>query len=78
MAALQRVRPTFLTGRGTPPMVSIDDSPPTELGVLSLISAVQVREVQYHRAIDGASRATSRANGDLVVGDLLVVYTRRR
>jgi hypothetical protein len=75
MDALQRLRPAMLQSRGRSPMVSIDGSPPAELAVLGSISVSTVREVRLVRSAGAVGHAGVTANGDIVVGDLILVTT---
>ena len=72
--ALRSVRPSFLHTRGGTPMVSIDGSAASDLSVLALIPVSHVREVRLQRG----GRTVLRSNGDVVVGDVLIVTTRTR
>lgn len=78
MSALAIARPFFLTGRGTPPMVSIDGSPAVELSVLRAIPVQDVFEVRLLRGAAGMGRSAVLPNGDVVVGDVILVLTRIR
>ena len=73
MDALQRVRPEFLRPHGSVPTVSIDGSSATDLSALQTIRIVDVREVRLLRG----GHATIRSDGAVVVGDVLLVVTRR-
>ena len=77
MEALERVRPTMLGLSGRPPRVSLDGSPPAELSLLRTISASQVREVRLQRASSSVGHSAIASNGDVVVGDVIVVTTWR-
>lgn len=77
MDALQRLRPSMLTSRGGTPLVSIDDSPATDLSSLRMIAASDVCEVRLHRASSSIGRSAVLPNGDVVVGDLIAVTTWR-
>lgn len=78
MEALQRVRPTLLAVRGGRPSVSVDGAPPTDQSILKSISASDVFEVRLVRPGSSESIPAVRANGEVVVGDLLLVLTRKR
>jgi hypothetical protein len=78
LAALQAVRPGFLTRRGTAPLVSIDGGPSADQSVLRMIPVGDVQEVRLVRSFAGAVRSSLLPNGDVVVGDVLLVVTRRR
>jgi hypothetical protein len=78
MDALQRLRPGWLQSRGGAPMVSVDGAVATELSSLRLISVSIVRQVRFERSSSSVGRATIAPNGDVVVGDLIVVTTGRR
>jgi hypothetical protein len=75
MAAIEQARPWFLHSRGSVPAVSVDGSPPRELSVLLLIPAADVTEVRLTRG--AGSSAAIRADGAVVVGDVILVSTRR-
>ena len=76
MEALERLRPSMLLGRGGRlPMVSVDGSPPADLSLLRTISASYVREVRLQRASSSAGYSRILPNGDLVVGDVIIVTT---
>ena len=76
MEALERVRPSFLYPRGSAPLVSIDGSVPTDLAILSTIPTSTVAEVRLLRASSSVGKPTVLANGDVVVGDVILVLTR--
>lgn len=78
MDALQRLRPGWLRSRGAAPMVSLDGALAAELSSLRLIPVSIVREVRIERSSSSVGRATVAPNGDVVVGDLIVVTTGRR
>jgi hypothetical protein len=78
MEALERVRPTLLVVRGARPSVSVDGAPPADQSILSSIPASDVFEVRLVRSGSAESVPAIRANGDVVVGDLLLVLTRKR
>lgn len=76
MEALERLRPSMLFARGGRlPLVSVDGAPPTDLSVLRTISASHVREVRLQRASSSAGHSRILTNGDVVVGDVIVVTT---
>lgn len=77
MDALQQLRPFWLVARGTPPLVSVDGSTPTEISYLRQISVSTVYEVRLQRSSTSVGRAAIRPNGDITVADLIVVSTRR-
>ena len=77
MDALQQRRPFWLATRGSPPLVSVDGSAPSELSTLRLIPVSTVREVRLQRSSSGVGRSTILPNGDVIVGDVIVVLTRR-
>ena len=77
MDALQRVRPEFLRPHGSVPTVLIDGSSATDLSALRTIRIVDVREVRLLRGAVSGGRATIRSDGAVVVGDVLVVVTRK-
>ena len=73
--ALERLRPYMLTSRGTKPLVSVDGSPPSELSLLHMIPASAVREVRLLRSSSSIGHATIAPNGDVIVGDVILVST---
>jgi len=75
--AVERARPSFLLGRGSVPRVSIDGSAPMELAVLHSIPVSQVHEVRLLRGGSGNYSAVL-PNGDVLVGDVILVITRTR
>ena len=75
MDALERLRPVMLTGRGAVPWVSVDGSPLGELALLRSIQASAVREVRLQRASSSVSHPVVAPNGDVIVGDVIVVTT---
>lgn len=74
--ALQRLRPSFLHPRGTSALVSIDRTAPTDLNVLSTIAVSAVAEVRLLRATNSVGKPAILRNGDVAVGDVLLVLTR--
>ena len=78
LTALEAVRPHFLRSRGSTPAVSIDGSPPTtDLSVLRWIQVGEVREVRLVRGAGRSGVAAVQPDGSIVVGDLILVTTRR-
>jgi hypothetical protein len=77
MDALQQLRPFWLGTRGTPPLVSLDGSTPTELSYLRQIPVSTVHEVRLQRASSSVGRAVIRPDGDVAAVDVIVVSTRR-
>lgn len=77
MDALERLRPSMLISRGATPMVSVDGSPASDLSILRMIATSDVREVRLSRASSSVARSAILPNGDVVVGDLIVVTTLR-
>jgi hypothetical protein len=77
MDALERLRPSMLTSRGATPLVSVDGSPASDLSSLRMIGTSDVREVRLQRASSSGGRSAVLPNGDVVVGDLIVVTTWR-
>ena len=77
MDALERLRPSMLTSRGGTPLVSVDGAPASDLASLRMIGASDVLEVRLHRASSSVGRSAVLPNGDVVVGDLIVVTTWR-
>jgi hypothetical protein len=61
---------------GTTPRVSVDGSPPADLSLLRTIEASAVREVRLQRASSSVGHAAIAVNGDVIVGDVIVVMTR--
>jgi hypothetical protein len=76
LAALQQTRPSFLYGRGTVSVVSVDGLAPTDLSVLRSIPVSDVYEVRLERATSGAGRTAVLASGAVVLTDVIVVVTR--
>jgi hypothetical protein len=77
MDALQQLRPFWLGTRGTPPLVSVDGSTPTEMSYLRQIPVSTVDEVRLQRSSSSVGRAVILPNGDVAVADVIVVLTRR-
>jgi hypothetical protein len=77
MEALQRLRPMWLVSRGRTPYVSVDGAPPTDLSFLATIPASTIREVRLERSSSGAGRAAVAPNGGVIVGDMIIVTSRR-
>ena len=76
MDALARIRPSMLQSRGTgAPSVSVDGGPPGELALLRTISTSLVREVRLQRLSSSVGQPTISSNGDIRLGDILVVTT---
>lgn len=76
LAAVEHARPWFLHPRGSVSMVSIDGSPATDASVLQSIPATDVKEVRLLRG-GGSGPATIRRDGSVVVGDVILVVTRK-
>ena len=77
LAALRRVRPEFFTSRGSAPLaVSIDGGPLTDLSILESMRVSTIEDVSLER---GGSSVAPRitATGEVVVGNVLLVRTRR-
>jgi hypothetical protein len=77
MDALRMLRPGFLVGRGERPMVSVDGAAAGDQSILSAIPVSEVFEVRLVKAGSSESRPTIRPNGATVVGDVLLVLTRK-
>ena len=76
MEALEQLRRSMLLGRGGRlPLVSVDGAPPTDLSVLRTLPASVVREVRLLRASSSAGYSRILPNGDVIVGDVIVVIT---
>ena len=76
MEALERLRPSMLLARGGRlPLVSVDGELSTDLSVLRTISVLLVREVRLQRASSSAGYSRILPNGDVIVGDVIVVTT---
>jgi hypothetical protein len=76
MEALEQLRPSMLLARGGRlPMLSVDGGPPTDLSILRTISTSVVREVRLQRASSSAGFSRILPNGDVIVGDVIVVIT---
>lgn len=78
MEALQRLRPGFLVGRSRQPMVSVDGTAAGDQSILNSIPASDVFEVRLVKAGSSENMSAIRPNGDVIVGDLLLVLTRKR
>ena len=76
MDALVRLRPGWLTSRGATPGLSVDGGPPTDAGLLRFIPASDVREVRFER-LSNLRQSRITPNGDVIVGSMIVVTTRR-
>jgi hypothetical protein len=76
MDAVEHARPWFLHPRGSVSMVSIDGSPATDASVLQMILAGDVKEVRLLRG-GGSGPAAIRRDGSVVVGDVILVVTRK-
>ena len=77
MAALQKIRPWFLTGRGGTLLVSIEGSVLTDPSVLRTISVTDVCEVRLVRGTSGAGRSVVLPNGSVSSGDDLIDVSLR-
>jgi hypothetical protein len=75
--ALQRLRPNLLRSRGTRALVSIDGTAPTDQGVLSFIPVSTVAEVRLLRATNSVGKPAILGNGEVVLGDVLLVVTHK-
>ena len=76
LEALQQLRPSILAPRGmTPPLVSIDGSPPAELWILRTIQASSVREVRLNRASAATGRPSIGPDARVTLGDVITVTT---
>jgi hypothetical protein len=75
--ALKRLRPDWLRSRGGTPYVSVDGAPPTELSLLETIPASTIREVRIERASSSVGHSAIGPMGRLIVGDIIVVTSRR-
>ena len=78
LEALRRLRPTFLDSRGSHPMVTVDGSAAGDQSILSTIPVSHVFEVRLVKAGSPGSMPIVRPNGDVVVGDLILVLTRKQ
>lgn len=77
MAALQKVRPWFLTGRGGTVLVSLEGSALTDASVLRNVSVTDVCEVRLVRGTSGAGRSVVLPDGSVSSGgDLIDVSLR--
>lgn len=77
--AIERARPVWLLpGRGSVATASVDGSPLMELSMLRTIPVSHVHEVRLQRGIDNGGRPAVLRNGEVVVGDVIIVLTRRR
>jgi len=77
MDALHQLRPFWLTPRGTPTLVSVDGAAPTEISYLQLIPVSTVHEVRLQRASSSTGHAAIMPNGDVILGDVILVVTRQ-
>ncbi len=77
LAALRRVRSDFFNPHGLAPLgVSIDGRPPEDISILEMIRVSEIEDVRLERnAVTVAPRLTT--TGKFVVGDVLMVRTRR-
>ena len=79
LAALQQVRPSFLGRSGRLPAVSLDETPVTDVSILSLLTVSAICEVRLQRGTSGAGHALILSNGAVSGGgDVLRVRTRLR
>jgi hypothetical protein len=78
LTALRRVRPEFFNPRGLSPLsVSIDGGAPMELSILESMRVSTIEGVSLeHGALSIGPRLTP--TGSVIVGDVLLVRTRRR
>jgi hypothetical protein len=77
MAALQQIRPWFLTARGGTLLVSVDGSVFADASVLRDISVTDVCEVRLQRGTSGAGQSVILPNGSVSSGgDLIDVSLR--
>lgn len=77
MAALQQIRPWFLTARGGTLVVSVDGTVFADASVLSNISVTGVCEVRLQRGTSGAGRSAVLPNGNVSSGgDMIDVSLR--
>jgi len=74
--AVVRLRPGWFESRGTPPLVSVDGSPPSELSTLQSIQVVEAKELRLERPTLTVSHSTLAANGNVIRGDIIMVRTR--
>jgi hypothetical protein len=74
--ALERVRPALMRTNNL--LVSVGGSAPTELSILSTIAVAEVAEVRLVRASTSAGISSIRSNGDVLVGDVLLVVLRKQ
>ena len=77
MTAVERARPWFLSARGSVPTVSIDGSPSVELSILRMLHVSQVQEVRLLRSGGSGMHPAILPNGHVVVGDVILVLTRK-
>jgi hypothetical protein len=75
-SALRALRPLFLTGRGSPPMLIVDGGPPTDLSGLRSIRVDEVSSVKYVRSAFDVGFPTN-SNGHQIGGGVLIVRTCR-
>lgn len=78
MDALQRLRPGMLSPRrGDSPVVSIDEAPPEDVGVLRGISADMIREVKLVRVASELVRQKQWRGSDIRTDYVILVWTKR-
>jgi hypothetical protein len=75
--ALERIRPVMLVARGAVPSVSVDGAPLTDLSILRTIPVSIVREVRLRRLSSNVGHAVISADGQVLLGDVIVVTTSR-
>jgi hypothetical protein len=74
--AVERLRPGWFQSRGTPPLVSIDGSPPSEISTLRAIQVVEVQQLRLERPTLTVSHSSLAANGNVIRGDIIMVTTK--
>ena len=77
MDALEQLRPLWLVARGSLPLVSVDGTAPADITSLRAIPVSTVHEVRLQRASSSVGSSRITPNGDVIVGDLILVSTRK-
>ena len=75
LRALRQLRPNFFSGRKAPPRVFIDGIPVADNTFLDAMVVSMILDVQMVRG--SLAHSAVSADGSVVVGDVLLVRTRR-
>jgi len=78
MTMLMKLRPSFLTSRGTTPLVSVDGLVSADVSILRGILAGDVCEVRLERGTSGAGHTAVLPNGRVISGGDLIAVTLRQ